>query len=138
MIVLTMPICIFESQLRFANASQTTDRRGLRQGHLPFALQYAGKPGQEITLFCEKDVPLLWNIPERWQGAEFGVAGVSQQREKEIDRHRGDLNLKRSILYKPGDFFADEVLDLRNREPAIFGWWLLKGAQETIGKHSML
>src|SRR2546427_564707 len=33
-IVLTMPVCIFEGHLGFANASQTTDRRWLRQGHL--------------------------------------------------------------------------------------------------------
>src|SRR5437764_13449967 len=55
-----------------------------------------------------------------------------------IDRHRGNLNLKRSILYKPGDFFADEVLYLRNCEPAVFSWWLLKGTEETMGKHPLL
>jgi len=45
--------------LGFANASQTTDRRGLRQGHLLLMLQHAGKLGQKTILFGKKDVPLM-------------------------------------------------------------------------------
>src|SRR6266705_6078803 len=84
-IVLAMSIGIFERELRFANPPQSTDSLWLRQGGLLSILQRGCQLGHHMLLLGEKRIPSEGDIPKRWQGAHFGVAGISQQRQIWID-----------------------------------------------------
>src|SRR5512135_2999943 len=77
MIVLTIPVGIFERQLRFANSAQPSESVWLRQCGL--ALQEGCQSGQYVLLSREEGVALPGYSPEGWQGTQFGVGRSPQQ-----------------------------------------------------------
>ncbi len=65
------------------------------------------------------------------------IAGISYYGQVWVDEDRPRLDLERLILREPREIPTDEVLDLGNREPSIFGRWLLKGAEQTMRKQAI-